>query len=721
MIDSMMRRPALALILLAFAVPVLPAGPALTTVQDTIYKADGTPFTGLLYIDWQSFTTGDARNVATHNLVATVVNGVLRVQLAPTTNASPAAWYQVRYNSNGYVQFTEYWNVPPGATPVGLSAVRMAAPPGSIGAPAPPPPSTSVQISDVAGLSDELSARVVRGPAFQPSRTAVINGSGMLEGASGNTYDCVRVDGSSGSCGGGEAAPTFVDAETPSGNTDGSNTVFTLANPPSPASSLSLYRNGVLQKPGADFTLSGNIITFAGGAAPASGDLLLASYRTPPQGSAGGALSGALTGNLPNPSLAPAIVTDYNIAPGAGIPESKLSLNFPTHSNANDPTSDQKQAMGGTTGIVSGSNRFVTDQDPRLLDARAPKGHAILGAAHSDTVAGTAIRGDIIVAQGQGVWTRLPLGPPNRCLMSNGADAVWNTCLFTGFSSGSIPFIDPSGSLSQNSARLFWDNSSRRFGIGTNTPTSTLHVQDAATSTGSTTLTVRAGQGQNLNPLERWLDVNGVELGRVGAQGDIAAAGFQAASTIARAAWRDSGASSDPGLPADGDTWYNTTALAHKSQDGGQTHPQPQVICGSTGTSTGNASPASLGTCTLPPGLVQPGDRIELKFDSFHAGNTSGFTLQIDVNQAPLFSAWRPPAESFLSGSVGAGFYSTGMQWTAQLQDSTSALAPQIGVLGFTAPAGLTIDLRGSLDQSGADTVMLQNFTVLRYPAQANP
>ena len=96
MIDSTKRRLGIIwLLLLAISGEALAAGPGLTIIQDTLYKADGTPFTGLLYINWKSFTTADARNVATQNLVATVVNGVLRVQLVPTTNATSSAYYQV--------------------------------------------------------------------------------------------------------------------------------------------------------------------------------------------------------------------------------------------------------------------------------------------------------------------------------------------------------------------------------------------------------------------------------------------------------------------------------------------------------------------------------------------------------------------------------------------------------------------------------------------------
>ena len=54
---------------------------------------------------------------------------------------------------------------------------------------------------------------------------------------------------------------------------------FTLSGVPSPAASLTIYRNGMLQEPVQDFTLSGNQIQFVTAAAPQPGDTLLASYR----------------------------------------------------------------------------------------------------------------------------------------------------------------------------------------------------------------------------------------------------------------------------------------------------------------------------------------------------------------------------------------------------------------------------------------------------------
>jgi len=107
--------------------------PTLTTVQDILYKADGTRFNGTAFIEWRSFQTADQQNIATQSVVVPIIDGVLRVQLAPSTTANPPAYYLVRYNSDGRVQFTETWSVPPSTTPLQLKDVRQALPPGGIG------------------------------------------------------------------------------------------------------------------------------------------------------------------------------------------------------------------------------------------------------------------------------------------------------------------------------------------------------------------------------------------------------------------------------------------------------------------------------------------------------------------------------------------------------------------------------------------------------------
>lgn len=73
------------------------------------------------------------------------------------------------------------------------------------------------------------------------------------------------------------SGPSFADAITPPETVDGINTVFTLPQSPSPAASLELFDNGILQYPVLAYALSGNTVTFV--VAPLAGHVLIAWYR----------------------------------------------------------------------------------------------------------------------------------------------------------------------------------------------------------------------------------------------------------------------------------------------------------------------------------------------------------------------------------------------------------------------------------------------------------
>ena len=255
------------------------AAPPLTTIEDVLYKADGSKFNGVAFVEWKSFQAADFSNIATHSVTVQIQNGVLRVQLVPTTNASAGAYYSVRYNSDGRIQFDEIWAVPPSTATLKLKDVRaLTGTPG--GQVIPPAPDTQIEESDVVGLVDDLAARPLAGPGYAPMRAAYINETGALEAVLGDLADCVRVDGTAGPC---DAAlspgPGFVDGEAPAGLIDGSNAVFTLGAAPTPAGSLHVYRNGILQKAGMDYTLADNVVTFTLVSVPQAGDTLLCSYR----------------------------------------------------------------------------------------------------------------------------------------------------------------------------------------------------------------------------------------------------------------------------------------------------------------------------------------------------------------------------------------------------------------------------------------------------------
>ena len=272
----MIRRIRRSLAAVLFVLPVM-AAPPLTTIQDVLYKADGTKFNGTLTVSWNSFQAPDTSAIVTQSTTVKVQEGILRVQLVPTTTSTPPSVYTVTYNSDGRVQFQETWSVPASTQPLRVRDVRTSAgTPATSGGTA-GGDTTSVPESSVVGLVADLGARPVKSPSFAPGRTAVVDSGGLISTAAGNATDCVHVDGSSGPCG--TSGPSFVDGDSPAGIVDGSNTTFGLSAVPDPVGSLAVYRNGMLQKTGQDYTLAGTTITFVAAATPQPGDTLLASYR----------------------------------------------------------------------------------------------------------------------------------------------------------------------------------------------------------------------------------------------------------------------------------------------------------------------------------------------------------------------------------------------------------------------------------------------------------
>jgi hypothetical protein len=428
------------LAMLFAAVTIAQAQPALTTIQDILYRADGTRFNGEIFISWNAFQAGDTSNIATAQVNLPIVNGVLNVQLVPTTTASAGANYQVTFNSQGQFQFNQVWAVPPSSIPLKVSAVLVSS--GTVvggsggGAGA---LTGTIPISSVIGLTSALAVLPIEGVGYAPGLAAVINSSGQISGASGNLGDCVKVDGSSGPCGGGGVLPQFSDGETPSGTINGANTTFALAFTPSPTASLQLYLNGLRMDQGMDYSIVGSTVTFASVSVPQAGDVLLASYR----------------------------------------------------------------------------------------------------------------------------------------------------------------YANPNNTLG--------------------------------------TLTT------------------------------------------------------------------------------------PQVVCSAVGTSTSSTSSTSLGTCTLPAGLLTTGDRVEVRYQFSHTGTATGFTPQISFGGTPVLSRTGSAADTAFAGVMDFAINSSAQPWSGQSWGSSLAFLTAVGATGVNTGLSVTIAFLGQMSGTTSDTVSLSSFTVVRYPTQVNP
>src|SRR5688572_15945919 len=99
--------------------------PALTTIQDTLYKADGTRFEGVAQIEWKSFQATDGSEIPQQTLNVKEIAGNLRVALVPTRDAVKPTAYTVKFNSNGKTQFVEFWSIPPSTAKLRLKDVRI--------------------------------------------------------------------------------------------------------------------------------------------------------------------------------------------------------------------------------------------------------------------------------------------------------------------------------------------------------------------------------------------------------------------------------------------------------------------------------------------------------------------------------------------------------------------------------------------------------------------
>jgi hypothetical protein len=122
----------LALALLGMTLAILPWGKRIeaqavstTTVQGTVYLADGQPGSGTVLVSWPAFVTAQGQAITAGTTTVTIASdGFLSVNLAPNQGASPAGlYYTAVYHLSDGTTSKEYWVVP-AAAQASLSSVR---------------------------------------------------------------------------------------------------------------------------------------------------------------------------------------------------------------------------------------------------------------------------------------------------------------------------------------------------------------------------------------------------------------------------------------------------------------------------------------------------------------------------------------------------------------------------------------------------------------------
>jgi len=105
-----------------------------TTVQDTIYNADGTAASGTVIVSWPAFSTAAGQSIpAGSRSIVLGSSGSLSVALAANAGGSPiGSYYTAIYHLNDGAVSREYWTVPVSSTAVTLAAIRSTVLPTSV-------------------------------------------------------------------------------------------------------------------------------------------------------------------------------------------------------------------------------------------------------------------------------------------------------------------------------------------------------------------------------------------------------------------------------------------------------------------------------------------------------------------------------------------------------------------------------------------------------------
>jgi hypothetical protein len=108
----------------------------MTTVQDTVYRADGTAASGTVVVSWNAFTTAGGNAIAAGTSSATLgASGTLSIALTPNASSTPmGSYYTADFHLDDGTINRQYWVIPtePAGTTVNLAAIESQVLPTSV-------------------------------------------------------------------------------------------------------------------------------------------------------------------------------------------------------------------------------------------------------------------------------------------------------------------------------------------------------------------------------------------------------------------------------------------------------------------------------------------------------------------------------------------------------------------------------------------------------------
>jgi len=141
----------------------------------------------------------------------------------------------------------------------------------------------------------------------------------------------------------------------------------------------------------------------------------------------------------------------------------------------------------------------------------------------------------------------------------------------------------------------------------------------------------------------------------------------------------------------------------------------PRVLCAGVGTSSAVTAYSTIANCAIAPGALQPGDRVELRFDCSHEGTATGFALEVMWGDTTVFQRNAAANDALVSGRADAALHSTGAQMSTQSWGTALGFAASVASAQDSYSNGLNLQFFGKMNAQTGETVTLRNYTVLRY------